>query len=105
MKLLVITLLLLPIGSLAAQPEFSLSIKDHRFVPAELRVPAGQKIRLRVVNQDGTPEEFESPALAREKLIAGHATARLYLGPLDPGVYTFIGDFHAKSARGAIVVE
>ena len=54
----------------AADPEVALVIKNHRFEPAELRVPAGQKIRLIVHNQDSTPEEFESHELNREKVIA-----------------------------------
>ena len=34
-------------------------IKDHKFDPAELKVPAGKVIELMVDNQDPTPEEFE----------------------------------------------
>ena len=42
------------------EPEFRLVVKDHRFTPEVTKVPAGQKIRLIVENQDSTPEEFES---------------------------------------------
>src|SRR5258708_27096137 len=52
----------------AADPEFTLSIRDHRFDPRELQVPAGVKIRLIVKNLDATPEEFESNELHREKV-------------------------------------
>ncbi|HSD73202.1 MAG TPA: cupredoxin domain-containing protein, partial [Steroidobacteraceae bacterium] len=59
-----------PVVGFAADPvEFKLVIKDHRFVPAELKVPAGQKIKLVVDNQDATPEEFESYTLNREKVV------------------------------------
>ncbi|OYY33209.1 MAG: hypothetical protein B7Y58_09145, partial [Halothiobacillus sp. 35-54-62] len=44
----------------AATPDVHVSIKNHRFNPVEVHVPAGQKIRLIVENQDATPEEFES---------------------------------------------
>lgn len=44
----------------AAEPEQLLIIKNRRFEPAELRVPAGQRVKLVVHNQDSTPEEFES---------------------------------------------
>src|SRR5665647_2345769 len=43
-----------------AEPEALLVIKGHRFEPAELKVPAGQRVKLTVHNQDPTPEEFES---------------------------------------------
>jgi plastocyanin len=98
-----VSLLSFPIW--AADPEFLLIVRDHRFEPAELRVPAGQKIKLVVHNQDSTPEEFESHDLNREKVIAPGAKASIYVGPLRPGRYTFIGEFHDQTARGAIVAE
>src|SRR4051794_15131514 len=56
-----------PAALAAAEPEVSLVIRNHRFEPSEVRVPAGQKVRLVVDNQDATAEEFESKALKREK--------------------------------------
>ena len=52
-------------------------------------MPAGQRIKLVVHNQDATPEEFESHSLNREKVIPGGAKATIYIGPLKPGRYTF----------------
>ena len=105
MKRSLLALLFVPALSLAANPEYSLVIKNHQFSPAELRVPAGQKIKLLVSNQDSTPEEFESHALNREKVIAGNARATIYIGPLKPGQYTYVGEFHEDSARGVIIAE
>jgi plastocyanin len=82
-----------------------LTIKDHRFEPAEVNVPAGRKIRLVVTNLDTTAEEFESHELNREKVIAAGATAALYIGPLAPGRYPFFGEFHQATARGVVVAE
>ena len=68
--------LLLTLGSqaCAAEPEIRLVLKDHRFNPTEVTAPAGQKVRLVIENQDATPEEFESYALNREKIVpAGHS--------------------------------
>ena len=96
---------LLCLSAWAADPEFTLVIRDHRFEPAEIRVPAGQKIKLVVHNQDATPEEFESHELNREKIIAPGAKATLFIGPLSPGRYPFFGEFHQKTARGFVVVE
>lgn len=89
----------------AAEPEFALAIKNHRFEPAELKVPAGQRVKLLVHNQDGTPEEFESHSLNREKVIPGGAKATIFIGPLKPGRYTFFGEFNEKTAQGAVVAE
>ena len=86
-------------------PEIRLVIRDHRFAPAELKVPANTKIRLIVVNQDTTPEEFESHELNREKVVTGGGTIPVYVGPLKPGRYPFFGDFHADTAQGALIAE
>jgi len=83
----------------------ALTIRDHRFEPAEIAVPAGQKVKLLVTNQDATPEEFESRALDIEKIIPGGATATITIGPLEPGRYEFVGEFHEDSAKGAIVAK
>ena len=48
-----------------------MSIKDHRFSPAEIHAPANTAITLTVKNLDKTPEEFESKPLRVEKVIAG----------------------------------
>ncbi len=91
--------------ALAADAEYRLVIKDHRFVPAELAVPAGQKVKLVVENQDATPEEFESYALNREKIVPGNGKIVVFVGPLKPGRYEFFGEFNAKTARGWLVVQ
>ena len=88
----------------AADP-ITLTIKDHRFTPTELELPAGKKITLTVKNLDPTAEEFESIELHREKVVAGGQEIIVYIGPLRPGRYEFFGDFNPQTARGTIVVK
>ncbi len=95
----------LPALAFAADLEVNLVIKDHRFAPSELKVPAGQKVRLIIDNQDATPEEFESHELNREKVVAANSKAAVFIGPLKPGRYPFIGEFNAATAKGVIVAE
>lgn len=89
----------------AAEPEFTLSIKDHKFEPTELKVPAGKRVKLVVHNQDPTAEEFESHGMNREKVIPGGAKATIFIGPLKPGRYTFFGEYHEKTAKGVVIAE
>jgi plastocyanin len=89
----------------ASAQEFNLVIKDHRFEPAELRVPAGKRVSIYVTNEDPTPEEFESAALKVEKVIPGKSKALVRIGPLTPGRYEFIGEFHAETAKGVVIAE
>jgi len=89
----------------AAVPELTLVIKEHRFEPAELKVAAGQRVKLVVHNQDSTPEEFESHSLNREKVIPAGAKVTIFVGPLKPGRYEFVGEYHESTAKGAVVAE
>jgi len=102
--LLLLSLLLAP-DVRADTPEIPLVIKDHRFEPVTVKVPANTKVMLVVENRDATPEEFESHDLHREKVIAGGKTAKIAVGPLKPGTYKFVGEFHEDTAQGAVVVE
>ena len=86
-------------------PPIELILKDHQFSPAELHVPAGKPAFLHVVNQDAAPEEFEVRQLAIEKVIAAGGSGDVRLRPLGPGRYVFIGEFHADTAHGAVIVE
>ena len=86
-------------------PAFTLTIKDHQFTPAKLVIPANQKVKLIIENQDGTPEEFESYALKREKVVSAYGTITVVIGPLRPGEYKYFGEFNPKTAQGVIVVE
>lgn len=91
--------------ALAADADATLVIRNHRFEPAELRVPANQRVRLVVHNQDNTPEEFESHALNREKVIPGGGKGVVFVGPLKPGRYEFFGEFNASTAKGVLIAE
>ena len=86
-------------------PTFTIDIRDHLFYPAELVIPADTKVKLIVSNLDATPEEFESYELNREKVIMGGAKATIFIGPLEPGVYPFFGEFNPKTAQGTVRVE
>lgn len=105
MRHLLFIFALLPALALAADLEYRLTIRDHRFEPSELRVPAGKKIKLIIDNQDQSAEEFESHEMNREKVIPPKSKASVFIGPLSPGRYPFIGEFHEKTANGVIIAE
>ncbi len=105
MKNILFITLLFPFAVLAADADYTLVLKDHRFSPSELIVPSGKKITLLIVNQDTTPEEFDSHALNREKMIAANGSIKLYIGPLDSGRYPFVGEFHEATAQGTIIAR
>jgi plastocyanin len=104
--------LILTLGLLSASPAaqaedsvtVNISIKDHRFQPAELQAPAGKPIVIVVKNLDSTPAEFESNMLRVEKVVTGGGTITLRIRPLDPGRYRFFDDFHQET-QGYLVVK
>ncbi len=92
-------------AAMAEVPTFTIEIRDHLFYPAELKLPPDTKVKIIVSNLDASPEEFESYELNREKVIMGQSKAIIFVGPLDPGVYPFFGEFNPKTAQGLIRVE
>ena len=101
----ILLLLLLTSSVYAEDFQAHLVIREHKFEPAELNVPAGQKVKLLIENQDATPEEFESNELNREKVVVGKGTITVFLGPLDAGRYPFFGDFHQETAQGVLIAK
>ena len=89
----------------AEENQYMITIKDHRFSPDVLTIPANAKIQLFVVNQDPTPEEFESYDFNREKVVPGNGAITVFIGPLKPGRYQYFGEFNKNTAQGVIVAE
>jgi len=90
---------------MAKPPIVELRIKNHVFIPAEIIIPSNQKVKLLVINDDETPEEFESYELNREKIIPAKSRSVIFIGPLNPGTYPFFGEFNPKTAQGLVRVE
>ena len=96
--------LLLMLASPALADDVTIAIKDHRFVPQDVAIPAGAKTKLVVRNDDPTTSEFESTELHREKVVQSGHEISVFVGPLDPGRYEFFDDFH-PTTRGHLVVK
>ncbi len=91
--------------AVAAPGPVTLTLKDHRFTPASFTVPAGQKVEIVLVNQDKATEEFDSHDLKIEKLVTPSGRVTFSIGPLKPGAYSFMGEFHPETAQGRVVAQ
>ena len=89
----------------AKTKEYYLTIENHVFSPTKLVIQANEKVMLKITNKDPVAEEFDSFDLNREKVIFAGKQATIYIGPLEPGIYEYFGEFHPNSARGEIIVE
>ena len=52
-------LMMMPMARAEDTVTLSISLKDHRFQPAELHAPAGKPITIILKNLDPVPAEFE----------------------------------------------
>jgi high-affinity iron transporter len=90
--------------ALADDPSFPIVLKNNQFVPSEVQIPAGVKVKLVVRNDNPTASEFESTQFHREKLVTPGQEITVFIGPLDPGSYEFFDDLHPET-RGHLVVK
>jgi uncharacterized cupredoxin-like copper-binding protein len=91
-------------GARADDPvSLSVTMKDHRFEPAELHAPAGKPIAIHVKNLNTIVSEFESSDLHFEKIVPVGSDAVVHVRPLQPGRYNFFDDFH-HATQGYLVV-
>jgi hypothetical protein len=105
LRFLAILCLVLFCSTTYAAEIIEIRIKGHLFYPTEVIIPANTKVKLLIINQDSTAEEFESYELNREKVILGNSKAIIFVGPLDPGEYPFFGEFNMSTALGKIIAE
>ena len=80
--------------ALADDPSFSIVLKNNQFVPSEVQIPAGAKVKLIVRNENPTPSEFESTQFHREKIVPPGQEITVFVGPLDPGSYESVSYTH-----------
>lgn len=92
-----------PALAAAAEPvTVTLTLKNHQFAPAAFEVPAGEKVRIVLTNQDPATEEFDSHDLRVEQLVTPNGRTSFSIGPLKPGAYSFMGEFHPATAQGRV---
>jgi hypothetical protein len=102
----------LALAVVAAQPttqaedavSVQITLKDHKFSPAEPHAPAGKPIIITLKNLDPAPAEFESNMLRVEKVVTGGGTITIRIRALEPGRYRFFDDFN-PDAQGYLVVQ
>jgi plastocyanin len=91
-------------GARAEDPVvLSVTIKDHKFEPAEVHAPAGKPITFALKNLGSIAAEFESDTLHVEKVIPPGGDATVHVRPLEPGRYNFFDDFH-RATQGFLIV-
>ncbi len=81
-----------------------LSVRNHKFEPAEPKAVAGSAIVLKIKNLDAAPIEFESLSLEFEIVVRSNTELLVKAKPQKSGRYLFFDDLH-QEAKGTLVVE
>jgi hypothetical protein len=109
MKALLVALIAFAVSALIApalaDEPVAVTLKDHRFTPAQIHVKANQPSMIILSNDDDTADEFDSTALKVEKVVPGHAKGNVRLRALAPGKYPFMGEYHSATAQGVVIAQ
>ena len=107
MRSLLLAVLLLAAAALpaAADDAIGVTLQNHKFSPAIIRVKANKPTVIALTNKDATAEEFDSTALKVEKVVAGNSSGNVRLRALAPGKYAFMGEYHSATAQGVVIAE
>ena len=86
-------------------PVFVIEFKDGAISPPAIEVPAGTRFKLELRNTGGSPVEFESIELRKEKVLGPGVTSFIVIRSLDPGEYRFFDDFHLDMPPATLIAR
>jgi hypothetical protein len=92
-------------GKTATALTYSISIRDGRFNPERLEVPARTRFRLELANEGPGPLEFENPEMHVEKVLAAGGRSVIVLPGLPPGEHSFIDEFNPITGELKIIAK
>jgi hypothetical protein len=81
-----------------------LILKDQRFTPEVITIPANQRVKIDLTNEDAAGDDFESKDLQVDKAVGALGHVSFFIGPLTPGTYAFKAEKNATTAHGKVVV-
>lgn len=84
---------------------YQITLKDHRFTPAEIHVPTGKPFLVVVTNSNDAADEFEMLLPAVEKPLQPGQQGKLRIRPLGPGRFPFFGESDPDNEQGVFVSE
>lgn len=98
LALAIVALPLALTGAFADEAEvYNLVMNKDGFTPDRIEIPADKKVLLAIDNQDDGAEKLNF-MVTREKVLSGASKTRVFIGPLEPGEYKFVGIYHPNRA-------
>jgi hypothetical protein len=84
---------------------YEITLKNHRFTPAEIHVPTGKPFIVLVTNANDGADEFEMLLPAVETAIAPGQQGKVRIRPLGLGRFPFFGESDPDDEQGAFISE
>ena len=84
---------------------YTITLKNHRFAPAEIHVPSGKPFLVVVTNANGASDEFEMLLPPVERVIQAGEQGSVRIRPLGRGRFPFFGEADPDSEQGAFISE
>ena len=94
-----------PVDATATEATYRIELVDGTLKPETLRVPAGVRFKLLIVNNGSKPGEFESHQLRQEAVLFMGNEKILPITPLDPGTYDYFDDFQPGVVGQIIAID
>lgn len=86
-------------------PAFEVVVRDGVFIPARIEVPAGQRVKLVLINEGPGPLEFENDEMRIEKVLNAGARSFVVLPKLKPGEYDFVDEFNPITGELKVIAK
>jgi hypothetical protein len=84
---------------------YDITLKDHRFTPAEIHVPTGKPFIVVITNANDGPDEFEMLLPALERPLQPGQQGKVRVRPLPPGRFPFFGESDPDNETGVFISE
>ena len=91
-------------SAFAADDVVNLTLKDHKFSPDGVTIPAGKKVKFVVKNLDATPAG-SSDDFKAEKVVPAGKSVEILVGPLKAGTYEFHDEYHEAQSKTHLTVK
>ncbi|KIL99093.1 MAG: cupredoxin domain-containing protein [Magnetospirillum sp.] len=80
---------------------YNLTMSKEKFLPERIEIPAETKVSIMIDNQGDATEKLNF-LVNHERVLPGGKATRLFIGPLEPGEYKFVGIYHPE--RSFIII-
>jgi Cupredoxin-like domain len=84
---------------------YEITLKNHRFTPAEIHVPTGKPFIVLVTNANDGADEFEMLLPAVERALTPGQQGKVRIRPLGLGRFPFFGESDPDDEQGAFISE